>query len=135
MCLVWPVLAWSQRDSTSVDDLGEILPAVRDELDRQNITWSEAEVAVHEVEIDPSPSNLWNIFRVMPLDWQIGAMWSRPMRFNVPFVCLWIYGLATGEGLAAKVFSSDLMVKFLSPASYAIYLSHWATYDYWFFFR
>jgi len=55
----------------------------------------------------------------------LGAMWSRPLRLGLCFVCLWIYALATGKGLTARLFRNRLLVKYVSPASYVIYLIHW----------
>lgn len=64
------------------------------------------------------------------LEGLLGAMWSRPLRFGLSAVCLWIYALATGKGFTARLFRSRLLVKYVSPASYVIYLIHWpvATY-------
>merc|ERR1719221_742923 len=39
-------------------------------------------------------------------------------------ISLWLYGLATGQGITAKVFSSRFFAETLSPAAYSMYLLH-----------
>jgi len=40
----------------------------------------------------------------------------------LPFLCVCMYGLAIGDGMVARVLSTKLVVKYLSPAAYAVYL-------------
>jgi len=43
----------------------------------------------------------------------------------LPAVLLWVYALATGQGFLARCLRNDFLVKYLSPASYAMYLFHY----------
>lgn len=52
----------------------------------------------------------------------IGAALSRPLRFSLAGVLLWVYALATGQGFVARLLRNESLVKYLSPASYAMYL-------------
>lgn len=53
-------------------------------------------------------------------------------RLVCPISFVWIYGLAVGKGLTAKIMSNRFLVAYLAPASYNIYLFHQAVYEwYW----
>lgn len=66
---------------------------------------------------------------------KISSVWGL-MRLCTPFVALWIYGLAVGKGLTARLFSIKFMVKHLSPLAYPLYLFHVPTaYYYWYITR
>ena len=41
-----------------------------------------------------------------------------------PVSFIWLYGLAVGRGLTAKIFSHNLILSWLAPASYNVYLFH-----------
>lgn len=60
-------------------------------------------------------------------------IWSRPIFLSIPFFCVWVYGLALGEGITAKLFGNKFIVEQLSPASYATYLLHVPLADWWMF--
>lgn len=77
--------------------------------------------------------NPFQLFSHYPVGVRFGALFSRPGRFCTPFLCLWIYGLAVGEGLTVKFLSNNFIVKHLSPASYPMYLFHWPLGCYWFY--
>jgi hypothetical protein len=61
----------------------------------------------------------------------MGALWARPFRLSLPLWCIWIYGLATGQGYTARLLGSEVLVRYLSPASYCIYLFHWSIANSW----
>mmetsp|Transcript_46096 Transcript_46096/g.128205 ORF Transcript_46096/g.128205 Transcript_46096/m.128205 type:complete len:380 (-) Transcript_46096:139-1278(-) len=61
----------------------------------------------------------------------VGKLWARPGRLLMGPVCVWIYGLATGQGLTARLMSSRALVTYLSPAAYSVYLFHLPTFGYW----
>jgi len=60
-------------------------------------------------------------------------LWSRPVWISVPFFSVWVYGLALGDGVTAKLFANKFIVEQLSPASYATYLLHVPLADWWMF--
>lgn len=53
-----------------------------------------------------------------------------PYRVVTSFVCLWLYGLAKGEGVTAKILSTKILVSYLSPAAYSVYLFHQPVLEY-----
>jgi len=63
-------------------------------------------------------------FASYPVNVIFGMVWSRPLRFCTPVLCLWVYGLARGRGFTARLMGSNFMVKYLSPAAYPMYLFH-----------
>lgn len=46
------------------------------------------------------------------------------VRMAIPFVALWVYGLAIGHGITAWFFSLPFVIKHLAPLSYPLYLFH-----------
>jgi len=71
-----------------------------------------------------SESNANANYMDYPVNVIMGMMWSRPIRLCTPVLCLWIYGLARGGGFTAYFLGSNIMVKYLSPAAYPMYLFH-----------
>lgn len=53
------------------------------------------------------------------------------MRLCTLLLCPWIYGLATGQGCAARFLGSGFLVKYCGPASYSMYLFHYPIATYW----
>ena len=45
-------------------------------------------------------------------------------RLLIPFTSFWVWGLANGGGLTSQLLSSRLMVEYLAPASYNMFLFH-----------
>jgi acyl-CoA synthetase (AMP-forming)/AMP-acid ligase II len=45
-------------------------------------------------------------------------------RLLVPITAFWVWGVAIGRGLTARLFSSRIMVDYLAPASYNMFLFH-----------
>merc|ERR1719343_1476402 len=41
-----------------------------------------------------------------------------------PLLCIWLYGLATGQGMVAKFFAKPFMSNTLSTATYGMFLFH-----------
>ena len=54
---------------------------------------------------------------------QPGHMIGR-QRTGTVIMAIWIYGLAVGKGLTARILSNRLLIKYLSPVAYEIYLFH-----------
>merc|ERR1712039_303238 len=61
----------------------------------------------------------------------IGTSWTGPLKLSTGVICLWIYGLAVGDGYTAATLSHRVFVSYLAPSSYAIYLLHWPNARYW----
>jgi acyl carrier protein len=72
--------------------------------------------------------NFSGYFRAVPLYSQISILWAKPSRWHIPLFCCWLYGLATGRGVTASILGNHVMVKYLSPASYGMYLMHFELY-------
>jgi len=70
-------------------------------------------------------------YQKVPSNIIVAMLSSRPFRFGTPVICLYIYGLAVGHGITAKVLGSNFMVKWLAPAAYPLYLFHWPLFSYW----
>lgn len=67
-------------------------------------------------------------------DWRIWAYFMS--RLCSPICFIWLYGLAVGKGVTANILANDIVVVYLAPASYNIYLFHQFVYEwYWFFTR
>mmetsp|Transcript_46518 Transcript_46518/g.108440 ORF Transcript_46518/g.108440 Transcript_46518/m.108440 type:complete len:1166 (-) Transcript_46518:152-3649(-) len=64
---------------------------------------------------------------------KIGTWWGGDQQHKLVMILLsvWLYGLGIGQGFSAKVFGSDFLVKYLSPAAYSVYLFHYQTNSYW----
>jgi acyl-CoA synthetase (AMP-forming)/AMP-acid ligase II len=45
-------------------------------------------------------------------------------RLLIPITACWVWGVAIGRGLTARLFSAHIMVDFLAPASYNMFLFH-----------
>jgi hypothetical protein len=45
-------------------------------------------------------------------------------RLLVPGIAIWVWGIAIGNGLTAKLFSAKFVVDYLAPASYNMFLLH-----------
>lgn len=102
----------------------------------QSATWTERDEAmmgkVWAVVMGGAEADYGDDEMVFPDRWFYGAaVWSRPLRACVPVLCVWIYGLAVGDGFTAKLTGHPFMVKYLSPAAYAMYLFHMPTAIYW----
>lgn len=51
----------------------------------------------------------------------VAGIWSRLL---MPVMVLWLFGLAVGRGLTARLFSLPFLVDTLAPVSYNVYLFH-----------
>jgi len=63
----------------------------------------------------------------------LSFLYSGEMRVRLctGLLCIWIYGLATGQGYTAKFLGQRLFVQYLGPASYSMYLFHYPIAYYW----
>ena len=52
-------------------------------------------------------------------------------RVFVPFFALWIYGLSVGRGYFAALCKNEFLVRYLSPASYSVYLLHQPVFEWY----
>jgi hypothetical protein len=54
----------------------------------------------------------------------VGGVLSRPGRLSMAALSVWIYALATGQGFVARCLRNGFLLKYLAPASYAMFLFH-----------
>lgn len=59
--------------------------------------------------------------------WSLGG----GMNLSAGILLLWIYGLATGQGYVAKLARKKIIVHYLGPAAYSMFLLHYPTAYYW----
>ncbi|CAK0906077.1 unnamed protein product [Prorocentrum cordatum] len=60
-----------------------------------------------------------------------GAGLDQGWQLCLPVLAVWLYGLAAGTGITSLIMSNTYLVKYLSPAAYAIYLFHLPVCYYW----
>mmetsp|Transcript_102546 Transcript_102546/g.289611 ORF Transcript_102546/g.289611 Transcript_102546/m.289611 type:complete len:1144 (-) Transcript_102546:47-3478(-) len=82
------------------------------------------------LEVSPENEALNNITTVY-IAWGGDA----PIKLVTSALCVWIYGLAKGQGLTARLMGSSFLVTYLSPAAYSVYLFHYPTAMYYFIIK
>lgn len=79
-----------------------------------NVTWDEFVNFVHNDQENWETVGRWEVEITH-------AFWD--YRLGTPLVMIWLYGLAFGRGITARIMKSRLL-QFLAPLSYPIYLLH-----------